>query len=237
MTKKPDISLLHSHAEGKFCLNTDQGCRKHLSKTRSFPEILLFSLLCCLFLPSRNDVVLQYKIMSDIWSSCTHKEAARRLVAPTVPHTAALPLLRVSRFCACLSRSLSMHADVFNAWKMYWGMNLLSTGPSPQMSPGSPVGSGSFLLLPLAQGCASGMTASRIKLGPELDQYFHYWGQALRKSAEIWRGGCTQAAQCVSWNCMGTEGIQHRTALSHTEQHRCTQSWNPRRTVLSWFFQ
>ena len=51
-------------------------------------------------------------------------------------------------------------------------MSLLSTATSPQVSPGPPVEPGSFLLLPLAQGCASGMTAARIKLGPELAQDF-----------------------------------------------------------------
>lgn len=71
-------------------------------------------------------------------------------------------------------------------------MSLLSTAASPQVSPGSPVGSGSSLLLPLAQSCAGGLTATRTKPGSQLAQDFEYWGQALRKVAGIQKGGGTQ---------------------------------------------
>lgn len=53
-------------------------------------------------------------------------------------------------------------------------MSLLSADASPPVSPGSPVGSGSSLLLPLAQGCASRVTAARIKLGSQLARDFEY---------------------------------------------------------------
>lgn len=71
-------------------------------------------------------------------------------------------------------------------------MSLLSTDASPQVSPGSPVGSGSSLLLPLARSCASRVTAARIKLGSQLAQDFEHWVQALRKVAGIQKGGGTQ---------------------------------------------
>lgn len=82
-------------------------------------------------------------------------------------------------------------------------MSLLSTDASPQVSPGSPVAAGSSLLLPQAQGCASRVTAARIKLGSQLAQDFEYWVQALRKVAGIQKGGGTQQHS----GCPGIGGL------------------------------